>query len=849
MEFYRQPSFAGQQRQLALPQIGFVPAKVSGCGDPLSQIAGTCGATASTTQPVAFTSPIGGEQWAVGSTHTITWNTTGLNSDNVQIGLINNSGTVDYFDTVQGNQGSYVWTIGAGKQTWQTPGNYNIIISYAGGCAGNSCSGAYGTSASFSIVAASVTTVQVGQLVYSPGDRTIYLVASNGLYGFTDAQTFYNWGLSFNNILPENSAERALQVLGNVPAKLAGCSDPLSQINGTCGNSSASLQITTASLPNATVGQAYGGTIAFSYNGSAVINISISGLPAGLQAPASIGNSGPVGGSIIDFRGLPTTAGTYPITVSLNDSAGASANQQFTLVVNPAQSNTAIRVGQLVFTNGGTVYLVGQNGLYGIPTIAVFNSWGWTFGQVVQANSAEQALSQIGIVPSRDPNCSDPISQINGTCGSPTVGGLTFYPASLSLNTGQTATVQISSGVNMSAYPPYFASSSNPTIAAVSISGTQMTISGAAVGSTIISVCLTGGNTCGNFPVTITAGPKSTVAVSPTSLTFGYNYTSTSNPPSQAVAISGGDFSGASVTDPLIIQVSSNSLSWLGVSATAQAAGIGMVAVPGNSTFYVSVQVPIGTPPGTSLTLSGNILINNINSSISPVAISIPVTFTISSSGQISVPLSPTLSPSSPLSQFVVGGATNQAIATYNFTSTAAETIQQMTFNVSGTGITSVSAGGMGAVVVNGTATINGLNLSVPAGYSGLNVPVTASYAQVGANGVPSGQSVSVTLSGVKYTNLVSGITANVSSNIASNKMTLVGSYPSVVLSNPTGAAGGNTVMIAKVAVSANAAGNIVLTQLPLNISSSGSGAVGNFSVIDDATGQTAVLAAEVRPR
>jgi hypothetical protein len=399
------------------------------------------------------------------------------------------------------------------------------------------------------------------------------------------------------------------------------------------GNIVPSLQITTTSLPNATVGQAYGGTIAFTYNGSKNVNITISGLPAGVQAPTYIGNSGSIGGSEIDFRGAPTTVGTYTVTVSLSDGTITSNTQQFSLVVNPAQGSSSARVGQLVVMQNATVYLVGSSGLYGIPSLDVFNSWGWSFTQVVPANSAEQALSQIGLIPMKQAGCNSPVDQINGTCGT------AFNNASL--------------------------------------------------------------------------------------------------------------------------------------SATLNSAA-------------------------------------------------------------------------SPLSQFVVGGSTNQPIATFNFVSSAAVTIRQLTFSVSGTGITSVTAGGQTAAVVGNAATIAGLNLSVPAGYTGLAVPVAVSYAQVGINGVASDQTNSLTLDGVQY---LSGSTISTySPSVSSNQMTLVGSYPTLSLASPNTYSGTGPVMLAKVTVNANASGNIVLNQLPISLTSSSALISGTVTVIDEATGQSVNVGATGGP-
>jgi hypothetical protein len=282
--------------------------------------------------------------------------------------------------------------------------------------------------------------VRVGKLVYSSGESTIYLVAPTGLYSFTDAQTFYNWGFNFNNILPENIAESALPVLGNVPAKQSGCNDPLDQINGMCGvSTSGGITITTtdsliltqgtygkigfkAQPPNGYNGYTYSFTETGTVPGMVFGSYPCHNPAMTMACPLSGSNAGSYAPNILYLDGVPTAAGTFPITITAKDQSGNIGIQSFTITINgvPTQSP---RVGQLVFTNGGTVYLVGSNALYGIPTIAVFNSWGWAFANVATANSAEAALSVSStLVPSRNPNCNSAIDQINGTCGGGSAG-------------------------------------------------------------------------------------------------------------------------------------------------------------------------------------------------------------------------------------------------------------------------------------------------------------------------------------------------------------------------------------------------------------------------------------------
>lgn len=81
--------------------------------------------------------------------------------------------------------------------------------------------------------------------------------------------------------------------------------------------------------------------------------------------------------------------------------AGVSVLKVTTCPANTTPPATVLpRTGQLV-NRDGTILLVGDNGIIGIPSLAVFNSWCFSFGSVVEANSAERALSQVGLLEMR----------------------------------------------------------------------------------------------------------------------------------------------------------------------------------------------------------------------------------------------------------------------------------------------------------------------------------------------------------------------------------------------------------------------------------------------------------------
>jgi hypothetical protein len=77
------------------------------------------------------------------------------------------------------------------------------------------------------------------------------------------------------------------------------------------------------------------------------------------------------------------------------------------------------RPGTLI-NNNGTVQLVVSGGLWGVPSMDVFNSWGWSFADVVPANSADVLLSQTGVIPARTAGSLVPTATAPSTPGEDT---------------------------------------------------------------------------------------------------------------------------------------------------------------------------------------------------------------------------------------------------------------------------------------------------------------------------------------------------------------------------------------------------------------------------------------------
>ncbi len=76
-----------------------------------------------------------------------------------------------------------------------------------------------------------------------------------------------------------------------------------------------------------------------------------------------------------------------------------------------------------LINNMGTIMLVGTNGTMGIPSVSVFNSWGYSFADTVPANAADKAMPMSGgVMTARVPGQLSPVGVANGT-PTPTVTG------------------------------------------------------------------------------------------------------------------------------------------------------------------------------------------------------------------------------------------------------------------------------------------------------------------------------------------------------------------------------------------------------------------------------------------
>jgi hypothetical protein len=287
---------------------------------------------------IKIIAPNGGEQWAQGSSQTIRW-VPQSSITNLRIGFTGGCPAASpacpsAFNVIADNvpdTGAYVWNIPS-----QLPlGQYVVFMDDIGG------SGISGRSATqFSIVSATTNTIRIGANVLMNG--TVYYVAPPIIFGpapgpgmpqpqptlspYTSAAVFLSYGFnSWPGVLTISNAEAALQISGFMP-----------YADGTLVNDNGTVYVisgnTKHGIPSANAFTALG------YQWSSVISGSVSFMSDG--GIVSSANAEHLPGTLVNFNGTIYYVGGYASVLP-----------------------------------------------YGIPSMSVFNSWGFKLSNVVQANS------------------------------------------------------------------------------------------------------------------------------------------------------------------------------------------------------------------------------------------------------------------------------------------------------------------------------------------------------------------------------------------------------------------------------------------------------------------------------
>lgn len=302
---------------------------------------------------------------------------------------------------------------------------------------------------------------------------------------------------------------------------------------------------------------------------------------------------------------------------------------------------------------------------------------------------------------------------------------------------------------------------------------------------------------------TLQAGSAESINVTNIAVGFGATTTATTS----------SEFTNLSVTDgqQTIVPTATNNFSVNYIVAAGQ-----------TKTIYVYADTLQGAngkviAPSVTVTYRGN-----TSNTTNTTAASVGPSMTFQS---VSV-AAPTIVGASTLgNRYVLGGTTVNSVATYNFVSTNGNAIvNDITFTSVSTAIQSLTIGNMTASNVAGTVNFYGVNVAVPAGSSGANVAVSATYAPVTATnqgGVASASTATFTLTGDKYT-AGGSVTSTSTLSVGTNTMTLVASLPTVKKTSVGVSINAGTttnVKIGTITVSADAKGDITMYQLPYSVS------------------------------
>jgi hypothetical protein len=209
--YYGFPSFRvlkswGYYQLPASSYLGTVPYRNPNCETILQQLNGNCGGSNGT---FTITSPAGGEQWALGSAHYITWSGLGSANSDLQISLRSvNSVAVIIYNIVSnyqanGSSGVYQWTIND-PSSQILPGQYQIAITNSNGiCPQNSspnvtvaCYGQTAVSNVFSITSTGATPITVT----SPSSGELWMTGSQQTINWTASSSISNVNINLEQI-------------------------------------------------------------------------------------------------------------------------------------------------------------------------------------------------------------------------------------------------------------------------------------------------------------------------------------------------------------------------------------------------------------------------------------------------------------------------------------------------------------------------------------------------------------------------------------------------------------------------------------------------------------------------
>ncbi len=371
-------------------------------------------------------SPIGGEAWCAGSSYSITWNSSAI--DSIMIELSNDGGTTYQALTparISATPGSWNWSIPA---TMQQGSNYRIRIFDPTSTVFSD------TGATFTINRSPAITVPPASQTLCPGQTATFSVTATGV-----GQT-YQWRKNFTNI---TGATGSTYSIASVQASDAGTYDVV--VSGSCAPpaTSAGAILAINEPPSVTTPPA-NDTVC--QGASKTFTVSAAGTALAYQWRKDGKDiSGATGASYSIFSVLPGHAGSYDVVVSGACSPPAvSAGATLTVIPSPAISRQPRSVE---LCPGAPV-------TFGVSVTGAGLSYQWRKdgNDIVGATDSSYTIASVQLKDSGEYDVT-----INGTCGGSVTSDfaklvvdqppkILTEPVNTSVCEGQPAALSVSAG-------------------------------------------------------------------------------------------------------------------------------------------------------------------------------------------------------------------------------------------------------------------------------------------------------------------------------------------------------------------------------------------------------------------
>lgn len=315
----------------------------------------------------------------------------------------------------------------------------------------------------------------------------------------------------------------------------------------------------------------------------------------------------------------------------------------------------------------------------------------------------------------------------------------TFSQSSVTVGLGQSVTV-IAQNTSV-----YMLSNSSPTTASVSVNGSQVTITGAGLGSTQVSFCGVGtASDCSNLSVTVQSAAASTA----TALTFAQNNLSMTPGVNQAITITGGN-GNYTVSSNSNGSVASASISGNSITVSPLAAGSATINVCDTASNCAALSVTVNAAGST---VAGQVVFGTTNPTITPGQV-----LNVSLSGGSNYYISLNSSPS-----IATGNISGATLAITGVTA-GSNAFTVCSGNGTGCSTITVTVSGTGSTSGNAYVVFSNMNPTVAVGQT-LNITVSAGYSAGGSvTGyvVLTNQTASVAAANVSNTTLsITGLAA-----------------------------------------------------------------------------------------